>query len=314
MEDFILTQWKLKLGQGNIFINDLSNTVICTMPGRFGLIKVVDLHRTTAKRKTDLKGVVKNSDFITTRPINSNSFNFTKIKPSEFISISNGHAILVNVSPMAYGHILFCPYFQEAVFSQILTEPTILAALQFHSCFTRPDFRLCFNSLGGWASVNHHHWHGLFLADPAFTVSATGKFPIETCPITNMLTVADCSIALVQGHVNCLRLSRVADDTKTANVVFKLVHALLTRDVPHNVMVSRDFVYLTPRQPQKVGLFPYSEADGGLHVAVAEVSGYMICLDNSTYNLLAENDVFTLCQEHVSFNSEYLIDLVSNNI
>lgn len=102
--------------------------------------------------------------------------------------------VVVNVSPLEYCHVLLVPT-PEKCLPQMLTESGLKTAIDFSLvsgnrylrffnpqtlkiCYTvhntqvfvvcRRYFRVGFNSLGGFASVNHLHFHGYLLEHDMF--------------------------------------------------------------------------------------------------------------------------------------------------
>jgi GDP-D-glucose phosphorylase len=70
--------------------------------------------------------------------------------------------IIINVSPIDIGHCLLVPSLEENL-PQILTESSIRLALQVAASSGRSNFKMAFNSLCAYASVNHLHWHMYYL-------------------------------------------------------------------------------------------------------------------------------------------------------
>ena len=70
--------------------------------------------------------------------------------------------LIVNVSPLTPGHFILVPFVRSRL-PQVLTADALLLALVLVQASRRPDFRVTFNSLGAWASVNHLHLHGVYL-------------------------------------------------------------------------------------------------------------------------------------------------------
>jgi hypothetical protein len=70
--------------------------------------------------------------------------------------------IIINVSPIEFGHCLFVPKLNDCL-PQILTEYSIHLALQIMLSSGRKNFKMAFNSLCAYASVNHLHWHLYYL-------------------------------------------------------------------------------------------------------------------------------------------------------
>eukprot|EP00913_Durusdinium_trenchii_P029416 g27575.t1 len=101
------------------------------------------------------------------RPVDPEAFNFTKINEQEVLkdALEVGSwsvSVLACISPLCFGHVLFVPD-RAKLRPQALTTELISCGLQLLTASKRSDFRVVFNSMSGFASVNHFHYHGLFL-------------------------------------------------------------------------------------------------------------------------------------------------------
>ena len=65
--------------------------------------------------------------------------------------------VLINVSPIEYGHILLCPRLLDNV-PQVMDPSTVLVALHFALEVDNPYMRVGYNSLGAFATINHLHF------------------------------------------------------------------------------------------------------------------------------------------------------------
>ena len=70
--------------------------------------------------------------------------------------------VIINVSPIEFGHCLLVPGLEECR-PQVLTEHSIVLALKTMASSGRKNFKMAFNSLCAYASVNHLHWHLYYL-------------------------------------------------------------------------------------------------------------------------------------------------------
>ena len=101
-------------------------------------------------------------------------FNFTKIPQKEVlfqVEESTGgvayevaaqagrspNLVLINVSPIEYGHVLLVPRVMDEL-PQVVDTQSLLLALHFCRESQNPYFRLCYNSLGAYGTVNHLHF------------------------------------------------------------------------------------------------------------------------------------------------------------
>ena len=65
--------------------------------------------------------------------------------------------VYINVSPIEYGHVLLVPKVLDDL-PQLADPATMLLALRFCQAADNPYFRLAFNSLGAYATINHLHF------------------------------------------------------------------------------------------------------------------------------------------------------------
>ena len=132
-------------------------------------------------------------------------FNFTKIKKEECLLQfdpsseaegayiedgeplrSSSNAVLVNVSPIEYGHILLIPKYMKKL-PQLVSPATLYTALQMAVASANRYFRIGFNSLGAYGSVNHLHFQAYYMYH---------AFPIERSP-TRTLFEGACIVSEV---------------------------------------------------------------------------------------------------------------------
>lgn len=65
--------------------------------------------------------------------------------------------VFINVSPIEYGHVLLVPRVMDNL-AQLVDQTSIRLALQFCEHSNNPYFRLCYNSLGAFGTINHLHF------------------------------------------------------------------------------------------------------------------------------------------------------------
>lgn len=65
--------------------------------------------------------------------------------------------VLINVSPIEYGHVLLCPRVLDCL-PQNIDPSTTRLALHFALEVGNPYLRVGFNSLGAFATINHLHF------------------------------------------------------------------------------------------------------------------------------------------------------------
>jgi GDP-L-galactose phosphorylase len=81
----------------------------------------------------------------------------------------NATVVLINVSPIEYGHVLLCPRVTDCL-PQRITPELLLPPLYLAAESRNPYFRVGYNSLGAYATINHLHFQAYYLME---------AFPIE---------------------------------------------------------------------------------------------------------------------------------------
>ncbi|KAJ7963758.1 GDP-L-galactose phosphorylase 1-like protein [Quillaja saponaria] len=160
LDSLLLGEWEDRMQRG-LFRYDVTACETKVIPGEYGFIAQLNEGRHLKKRPTEFR-VDK-----VLQPFDGNKFNFTKVGQEEVIFQleasddgevqffpnapidvdSSPSVVAINVSPIEYGHVLLIPL--EA---------------------GNPYFRLGYNSLGAFATINHLHFQAYYLAVP---------FPIE---------------------------------------------------------------------------------------------------------------------------------------
>jgi hypothetical protein len=212
------------------------------------------------------------------------------------------HAVLVNASPLFRGHGLLVPYL-HALHPQVVSDPVrhVLPALRLGRLIGggpggRPDFRLGFNSLGAFASVNHFHIHTAFAADIFPSSSSGGRFPVEGAPREEELASRDLGSGVrlavqtlawhLPGFVFTVspggRSPSSPDNaalSALASASGSLLAALARAGTPHHFLVADAgrTVYVLPRTKQRPSF------GGRAQIALAEVCGLAIFTDPTAY-------------------------------
>eukprot|EP00936_MAST-01D_sp_MAST-1D-sp1_P001808 g1808.t1 len=215
--------------------------------------------------------------------------------------------LIVNVSPLTPGHFILVP-FTELKLPQVLTADALLLGLVLVQSSRRFDFRVVFNSLGAWASVNHLHLHGVYLDG----VTQSGAFPAELATRRALVPgghrIGQNWVLHVEETVDypspaivlCLTRTSAAggadgsDDVSAGpglilRSAFAVVRELQQRDVPHNIVCGKsDFalpfryeVFVFPRRAEVPGV------NGAIGVAVMEIAGHpVVRSDQSAFDAM----------------------------
>lgn len=230
-------------------------------------------------------------------PDDSDAFNFTKVDANEIISSVDASrpkrpeatffaglmydevsedqphpvnvTVLASASPLAVGHVLFVPSLEQKM-PQVINAQLLLCGLNLLTMSKRSDFRILYNSLQGCASVNHFHFHGLYLDHCSLS---TKRLPIEN---VNRSTVAGdrtegklCIelLAETQWYVRGFVLTAGCPPGRSKNMVSdtiqhplpdleilargagRLLEELQRRNIAHNVLIAP---FSTDRRPANI--------------------------------------------------------------
>ena len=139
------------------------------LDGEYGFIAQLNEGRHSKKRPTEIR-----VDEVL-QAFDDAKFNFTKVSQVEALfgfeesespmsafeedaSVEpNPNVVLINVSPIEYGHVLLVPRLLDCL-SQRIQSDTLLLALHMAVEVDNPYFRLGYNSLGAFATINHLHF------------------------------------------------------------------------------------------------------------------------------------------------------------
>lgn len=284
-----------------------------------GFVALFDATRAKTKRQPTPQKALRPA---VVRPFDPSGFHFGKARADERIARFYGpsaadpsvwcwHAVFVNVSPLAEGHVVLVPDLELHQLPQVLSHGAVRLLVRFAARGTRQDFKVLFNSLGGWASVNSLHIHGLFTSE--LFPERQGRFPIECAPRGEGAHISSHGV-----DVDVLRLQYAVEAwvvTATASVgtleetvldilataVWLIVERLQALDVPHHLLATQGGrrIYVVPRQMQR-------DLPEGIKFAVMEVLGTAICSSDTGYSDLTAEHYFALLKEEVSLTPEQM--------
>lgn len=175
------------------------------------------------------------------QPFNPEKFNFTKVHSKEVLfelcpkhtpaaatSGDDCHLMIINASPLEYGHSLLVPSVNSCL-PQILTEEALLLALEISMLSNHRGFHVGFNSLCAHASVNHLHFHTWYSEYPSY---------LETAEVG---IVCD-NIFEVKNYPTTAFVFELAPETNVsslARTIHKVASYLIKEEVAHNFHIIR---------------------------------------------------------------------------
>ncbi|KAF5730529.1 GDP-L-galactose phosphorylase 1 [Tripterygium wilfordii] len=304
LDSLLLGEWEDRMLRG-LFRYDVTACETKVIPGEYGFIAQLNEGRHLKKRPTEFR-VDK-----VLQPFDGSKFNFTKVGQEEVlfqfeaseeeevqfipnapIDVEKSPSVVaINVSPIEYGHVLLIPRILECL-PQRIDHESFLLALHMAAEAGNPYFRLGYNSLGAFATINHLHFQAYYLAVP---------FPVEKAP-TKKITTSDGGVKIsellkypVRGLVfeggNTLQdLSNTASDACIC---------LQNNNIPYNVLIadSGKRIFLFPQlyaEKQAIGEVSLELLDTQVNPAVWEISGHMVLKRKEDYEGACEENAWKL--------------------
>ncbi|PON41182.1 GDP-L-galactose/GDP-D-glucose phosphorylase [Parasponia andersonii] len=313
LDSLVLGQWEDRVQRG-LFRYDVTACETKVIPGRYGFVAQLNEGRHLKKRPTEFR-VDK-----VLQPFDENKFNFTKVGqeevlfqfeasedgdiqffPSAPIDAENSPSVVaINVSPIEYGHVLLIPRILDCL-PQRIDRESFLLALHMAAEAGNPYFRLGYNSLGAFATINHLHFQAYFLAVP---------FPIEKAP-TKKVTTLDGGVKiseLVNYPVRGLVLEGGNTMEHLSYAVSDACICLQDNNIPYNVLIADcgNRIFLLPQcyaEKQALGEVSAELLDTQVNPAVWEISGHMVLKRKKDYEEASEENAWRLLAE-VSLSEE----------
>uniref|UniRef100_A0A1D1Z137 GDP-L-galactose phosphorylase 1 n=2 Tax=Anthurium amnicola TaxID=1678845 RepID=A0A1D1Z137_9ARAE len=314
LDTLLLGQWEERMQRG-LFRYDVTACETKVIPGKYGFIAQLNEGRHLKKRPTEFR-VDK-----VLQPFDGSKFNFTKVGREEFLFMfeeSNGgesryfesapvetgrkpcSVVAINVSPIEYGHVLLIPHILDCL-PQRIDHESFLLALYMAAEAGNPYFRLGYNSLGAFATINHLHFQAYYLSLP---------FPVEKAPTQKVVALAS-EVKILQlleypvrgfvfeGGTSLQELSNAASDA----CIF-----LQDNNIPYNLLISDsgNRIFLFPQcytQKQALGEVNQELLDTQVNPAVWEIGGHMVLKRKEDYEEASEEHAWRLLAE-VSLSEE----------
>ncbi|GAB4827982.1 Phosphate metabolism transcription protein [Ancistrocladus abbreviatus] len=323
LNDLLLTQWEDRMRRG-LFRYDVTLCETKIIPGRYGFIAQLNEGRHLKKRPTEFRvdQVLQQFD--------ENKFNFTKVGQEEalfrFEESRNGkthylpsapvtlelkspNIVVINVSPIEYGHVLLVPRIFDYL-PQRIDRESFLLAIHMAKEAADPFFRVGYNSLGAFATINHLHFQAYYLRVP---------FPVEKVPcykiyggngmsnngvmVSELLNYPVRGVAFEGGN----KIRDLSDAVANSCIY------LQSHNIPFNVLISGcgKRIFLFPQcyaEKQALGEVSQELLDTQVNPAVWEISGHMVLKRKEDYKNASEEYAWKLLAE-VSLSEERFKDI-----
>jgi GDP-L-galactose phosphorylase len=196
--------------------------------------------------------------------------------------------VLINVSPIEYGHVLLCPRVLEGLPQRVSPE-TLLPPLLMAAESRNPYFRVGYNSLGAYATINHLHFQAYYLME-AFPIerAPTRRLPARVFPTKRHRHGIKVS-EVTEYPVRCVCFERGDGFESLAHMVGVACQRLQERNCPFNLLVADHGarVFLIPQKfSQRVaaGEVPADVVATGVNPAVFEISGHLLYKTQEDYD------------------------------
>lgn len=313
LDSLIIGEWEDRVQKG-LFRYDVTACETKVIPGNYGFIAQLNEGRHLKKRPTEFR-VDK-----VLQPFDRSKFNFTKVGqeevlfqfkaseedeihffPDASIDVGNSPSVVaINVSPIEYGHVLLIPHVLDCV-PQRIDHKSFLLALYMAAEAGSPFFRLGYNSLGAFATINHLHFQAYYLAVP---------FPIEKACTRKVMNLADgVEISELLGYpVRGLVFEGFCTPEDLSTAVSDACICLQNSNIPYNVLISDSGrrIFVLPQcyaERQALGEVRPELLDTQVNPAVWEISGHMVLKRKEDYEEASEEKAWRLLAE-VSLSEE----------
>ncbi|NXH15694.1 GDPP1 phosphorylase, partial [Bucco capensis] len=306
----LLDSWDDRMERG-LFRYRLGPLPTRVLPGHLRLVAQLNVQRGTERRPPQAVRSLR-------QPFDPAAFNFTRLHPGELLlrlhkaergeeggsTAPDPLLVAINASPLERGHVLLLPEPGRGL-PQALTVPVLRGGLEAALLSAHPGFRLGFNGLGGCASVNHLHLHGLYVGFP-LPVEAAPARPLcpgrlglllhgVPAPAFLFYAAGPAELEAVSRDV-CRAAERITDAGLAYNV-------FITRgDPPEGAGVGRGLrVLLWARKPS-FG----AKASADFNVALCELAGHLPLPAAPLYRDITEEDALRAIREHLLPERELL--------
>ncbi|CAG7892511.1 unnamed protein product [Brassica rapa] len=310
LESLLLGEWEDRFQRG-LFRYDVTACETKVIPGKYGFISQLNEGRHLKKRPTEFR-VDK-----VLQPFDANKFNFTKVSPEELLfqfeadlPLEAGNSpsvVAINVSPIEYGHVLLIPRILDCL-PQRIDHKSLLLALHMAVEAANPYFRVGYNSLGAFATINHLHFQAYYLAMP-FPIEKAHSLKISTTNdgvrISKLMSYPVRGLLFEGGN----SIKELSDTVSNASV------CLQNNNIPFNILISDSGkrIFLLPQcyaEKQALGGVSSELLDTQVNPAVWEMSGHMVLKRKKDYEGATEEKAWSLLAE-VSLSEERFKEVIT---
>ncbi|KAL4624296.1 GDP-D-glucose phosphorylase 1 [Arapaima gigas] len=302
-DEILRAGWSAKMQQG-LFRYRLGDLQTRLLPGVLGFVAQLNVLRGTERRKPqDISSIRQQFDM--------KQFNFTKIHPDEIVlemsrDCAGRMLVVINVSPLEFAHCLLIPE-PALCLPQILIPPALQTGIEAVFLSSQPGFRVGFNSLGAFASVNHLHLHCYYLDRELRVESAATKPLVPEKGLHRMTDFPTGFLFYTEGE----HLEEVAA------AICQMTDCLVERNVAHNVFVTRGCPPRSCRAPGvtrpgvRVLVWPRlscfgAKEESAFNVALCELAGHLPFKSKQDFDTMTESKVRSIIEKYLLPEEEFL--------
>uniref|UniRef100_G3MPU4 GDP-D-glucose phosphorylase 1 n=1 Tax=Amblyomma maculatum TaxID=34609 RepID=G3MPU4_AMBMU len=291
-DQLLKTKWGEAMASGHFWYK-LDKLETRILPGKYNFVAQLNPKRAQERRKPQHVTSV-------CMPFDGSLFNFTKLKEAEMlfclknsnneIGKGAGHWVVINVSPLEYCNSLLVPSLEKCL-PQVLTAESLSLAIETILLSSSINFRMGFNSLGGFASVNHQHFHVYYLEQRLY---------IETARVSHLRS--ECYEIIDYPAKGFAFQVTNANKEAVVRDVMVLVSMLLKSSTAHNLFMTRgtsfqaDASDSTEKPVVRVYLWARQSCYGAkdesaFNVALCELAGHIPMKNEEGYQAASEDSV-----------------------
>ncbi|XP_075431243.1 GDP-D-glucose phosphorylase 1 isoform X3 [Ascaphus truei] len=218
---------------------------------------------------------------------------------------SNSTLVVINVSPLEFGHVLFIPD-PSLCLPQILTRDLMWFGLESVLLSAHPGFRVGFNSLGGFASVNHLHLHGYYLDQELLIESSCSK---PLCPKIDFHLLNNFPAPGFFFYTDGKHLESVAQD------ICKVTDFFVAKNIAHNLFITRgsepeNLKRSESREGIRIVIWARKSCFGvkeesAFNVALCELAGHLPIKNQKDFYSITEESVVSIIKNCLLSEDEF---------
>nr|CAH0113649.1 unnamed protein product [Daphnia galeata] len=311
-DDVFKNQWLTAVESG-VCRYRLTNLLTKILPGKFGFVAQLNSDRATQRRLPQNLQKVNS-------PFDGTQFNFNKV-PAQEVLLKPGNkaaaaaevstcvlspgpikdneeeeaVIIINVSPLEFGNSLLVPNVTANI-PQRITQEGIDLLVRLMLLSTDVNLKAGFNSPGGYASVNHQHYHLYYLRERLYIETVAVKHVAGPCFALTDFPSKGFAFQLTD-----------KDPSLLAKNVFTLVSYLWANEIAHNLFVTRgkrfddDDDASLPHIYDTVRVFVWAREPAfgvkeeiGFNPALCELAGHLLIKEGPAYEMVTEKEASQL--------------------